>query len=154
MLFRSGLGAEVVEQTADLSEPSAAQALFDRTQRLGLRVDGLVNNAGFGVVEEHVEIDPERMYRMLQLDVVAVAELCHRYGREMKERRSGRILNIASTAAFQPTPFFAAYGAAKAFVLNFSEALAKEMEDYQVSVSCLAPGPTDTAFFEIGRAHV
>ena len=65
----------------------------------------------------------------------------------MKQRRAGRILNIASTAAFQPTPYFAAYGASKAFVLNFSEALAKEMEDFGVSVSCLAPGPTDTAFF-------
>jgi short-subunit dehydrogenase len=146
--LRGGHGTEVIQQTADLSEPGAAQALFERTQRLGLRVDGLVNNAGFGVVEEHVEIDPDRMYRMLQLDVVAVAELCHRYGREMKHRRCGRILNIASTAAFQPTPFFAAYGAAKAFVLNFSEALAKELEDYRVSVSCLAPGPTDTAFFD------
>ena len=65
----------------------------------------------------------------------------------MKQRRAGHILNIASTAAFQPTPYFAAYGASKAFVLNFSEALAKEMEDYGVTVSCLAPGPTDTAFF-------
>jgi short-subunit dehydrogenase len=66
----------------------------------------------------------------------------------MKQRRAGRILNVASTAAFQPTPYFAAYGAAKAFVLNFSEALAKEMEDHGVSVGCLAPGPTDTAFFD------
>ncbi|NCV58876.1 MAG: SDR family NAD(P)-dependent oxidoreductase [Betaproteobacteria bacterium] len=85
---------------------------------------------------------------MLQLNVVAVAELCQVYGALMKQRRDGRILNIASTAAFQPTPYFAAYGASKSFVLNFSEALAKEMEDYGVSVSCLAPGPTDTAFFD------
>ena len=66
----------------------------------------------------------------------------------MKQRRAGRILNVASTAAFQPTPYFAAYGAAKAFVLNFSEALAKELEDHGVGVGCLCPGPTDTAFFD------
>ena len=85
---------------------------------------------------------------MLQLNVIAVAELCQSYGVMMKKRNAGRILNIASTAAFQPTPYFAAYGASKAFVLCFSEALAKEMEDYGVSVSCLSPGPTDTAFFD------
>ncbi len=77
-----------------------------------------------------------------------MAELCHRYGALMKQRRAGRILNVASTAAFQPTPYFAAYGAAKAFVLNFSEALVKEMEEPGVSISCLAPSPTDTAFFD------
>jgi short-subunit dehydrogenase len=85
---------------------------------------------------------------MLHLNVVTLAELCHRFGGEMKRRRSGRILNIASSAAYQPTPYFAAYGASKAFVLNFSEALAKELEDHGVSVSCLSPGPTATAFFD------
>jgi short-subunit dehydrogenase len=141
-------GAEVLVFAVDLSEPDAAQRLFEHTQHQGLRIDMLVNNAGFGVVEEHVAIDAAQLQRMLQLDVVAVAELCHRYGGEMKRRRAGRILNVASTAAFQPTPYFAAYGAAKAFVLNFSEALAKELEDHGVSVGCLAPGPTDTAFFD------
>lgn len=141
-------GAEIHVYAIDLSEQGAAQRLFDYTQGQSLRIDMLVNNAGFGVVEEHVVINAVQLHLMLQLDVVAVAELCHRYGGAMKQRRAGRILNIASTAAFQPTPYFAAYGAAKAFVLNFSEALAKEMEDYGVSVSCLAPGPTDTSFFD------
>lgn len=141
-------GATVHVCAMDLSEPGAAQRLFDHTQRQGLCIDVLVNNAGFGIVEEHVAIDAAHLQRMLQLDVVAVAELCHRYGGEMRKRRAGRILNIASTAAFQPTPYFAAYGAAKSFVLNFSEALAKELEDHGVSVGCLAPGPTDTAFFD------
>lgn len=146
--LRRARGAEVHAHAIDLSEPGAAQRLFEHTRRMGLHVDALVNNAGFGVVDEHVAIDAARLQRMLQLDVVAVAELCHRYGGEMKKRRAGGILNIASTAAFQPTPYFAAYGAAKAFVLNFSEALAKEMEDHGVRVVCLAPGPTDTAFFD------
>jgi hypothetical protein len=146
--LRRTQGAEVHVHALDLSEPGAAQALFEHTESKGLRIDALVNNAGFGVISEHAAIDAAQLQRMLQLDVVAVAELCHRYGGQMKQRRSGRILNIASTAAFQPTPYFAAYGGAKAFVLNFSEALAKEMEDYGVSVGCLAPGPTDTAFFD------
>jgi hypothetical protein len=85
---------------------------------------------------------------MLQLNVITVAELCQLFGAQMKHRRSGIILNVASTAAYQATPFFAAYGASKSFVLCLSEALAKELEDYGVQVSCLAPGPTDTAFFD------
>ena len=140
--------AEVLTHAFDLSEAGAAQRLFECTRRDGLDVDMLVNNAGFGMIDEHVALDAARLHRMLQLNVVAVAELCHRYGAEMKRRRDGRILNIASAAAYQPTPYFAAYGASKAFVLNFSEALAKELEDFGVSVSCLSPGPTDTAFFD------
>ena len=145
--LRAAHGAEVHVHSVDLSEPGAAQRLFEHTQEHGFHIDTLINNAGFGIVDAHVEIEPSQIYRMLQLNVVAVAELCRCYGELMKQRRAGRILNIASTAAFQPTPYFAAYGASKAFVLNFSEALAKEMEDYGVTVSCLAPGPTDTAFF-------
>ena len=146
--LRRDHGIEVVTKASDLSEDGAAQRLFDFTESARLRIDMLVNNAGFGILEEHVAIDAGRLHRMLQLNVVAVAELCHRYGAQMKQQRGGRILNIASTAAYQPTPYFAAYGASKAFVLNFSEALAKELEDSGVSVSCLSPGPTDTAFFD------
>jgi len=146
--LRAAHGVEVHVHAIDLSEHGAAQRLFDVTEGAGLQVDALVNNAGFGVIDEHVAIHPELLQRMIQLDVVAVAELCHRYGGAMKRRRAGRILNVASTAAYQPTPYFAAYGGAKAFVLNFSEALAKELEDDGVSVGCLAPGPTDTAFFD------
>lgn len=146
--LRAAHNVEVHIYSIDLSEPSAARRLCDHTQQQGLDVQILINNAGFGIVDAHIDIDPMKLFRMLQLNVVAVAELCQHYGRIMKEKRTGRILNIASTAAFQPTPYFAAYGASKAFVLNFSEALAKEMEDFGVSVGCLAPGPTDTDFFD------
>jgi len=131
----------------DLAQPGAARAVFDFTTGLGVEVDVLINNAGFGLYGEHVELDGERLARMLQLNVTTLAELCLTYGKSMKARGSGRILNVASTAAYQPTPFFAAYGASKSFVLSFSEALAKELEDHGVSVTCLSPGPTDTAFF-------
>ncbi|MFN7864757.1 MAG: SDR family NAD(P)-dependent oxidoreductase [Curvibacter sp.] len=147
--LRRDHGVDVHIHPIDLSAAGAAQRLHDHVRRAGLQVDMLVNNAGLGVVEEqHVAIDPQRLQQMLQLNVVTLAELCHRFGAEMKHRRSGRILNIASSAAYQPTPYLAAYGASKSFVLNFSEALAKELEDYGVSVSCLSPGPTDTAFFD------
>jgi uncharacterized protein len=120
---------------------------LDFTTSLGVEVDVLINNAGFGVYGEHVELEAARVARMLQLNVTTLTELCLAYGQGMKARGRGRILNVASTAAYQPTPFFAAYGASKAFVLNFSEALAKELEDHGVTVTCLSPGPTDTAFF-------
>ena len=84
---------------------------------------------------------------MLQLNILSLSELCNRYGTAMGRRGKGWILNIASTAAYQPTPYFAAYGASKAYVLNFSEALAMELEDQGVVVSCLSPGPSDTGFF-------
>jgi len=146
--LRRDHGCEVLTYAIDLSAAGAAQRMFEYTRGERLCIDVLVNNAGVGMIDEHVALDAARLHHMLQLNVVAVAELCHRYGGEMMRRRSGAILNIASTAAYQPTPYCAAYGASKAFVLNFSEALAKELEDFGVRVSCLCPGPTDTAFFD------
>lgn len=146
--LRREYGTEVFVHPIDLAEPGAAARLCDATREQGLQIDALVNNAGFGMIDEHVVLDPGQLRQMLQLNVIAVAELCQLYGADMKRRRAGMILNVASAAAYQPTPYFAAYGASKAFVLNFSEALAKELEDYGVSVSCLSPGPTDTAFFD------
>jgi hypothetical protein len=157
--LRQKTGADIVVHALDLSLPRAANHLVGYCDSQQFQIDILINNAGFGLLDEHVNLEPEKLRQMLQLNVVTVAELCQIFGAKMKQRRAGRILNIASTAAFQPTPYFAAYGASKAFVLNFSEALAKEMEDFGVSVSCLAPGPTDTAFFnnvdpqQIDRGH-
>ena len=144
---RTELGVGVHTIAADLGQPNAAQELFDRTKALGIEVQLLVNNAGVGLYGEHAKLSASRVTQMLQLNVATLTELCLLYGAEMKERRSGRILNVSSTAAYQPTPFFAAYGASKTFVLNFSEALAMELSDYGVTVSCLSPGPTDTGFF-------
>jgi short-subunit dehydrogenase len=131
----------------DLSQPGSAQRLFDFVRERVGDVDVLINNAGVGLYGEHSQLSLAEMTSMLQLNVASLAELCLLFGKEMKRRGSGRILNIASTAAYQPTPYFAAYGASKAFVLNFSEALAKELEGFGVSVTCLSPGPTDTGFF-------
>ncbi len=146
--LRQHTSSEVITYAVDLSEPEAVEHLFSFCEARQLQIDILINNAGFGIFDEHVAIDPKKLRQMLQLNVIAVAELCQIFGAQMKRRRSGIILNVASTAAYQATPYFAAYGASKSFVLCFSEALAKELEDYDVQVSCLAPGPTDTAFFD------
>jgi len=146
--LRRDHGVEVHVCAIDLAERGAARHLLEFTEARNLSIDALVNNAGFGVLDEHVDTDLELLQQMLQLNIVTVAELLLLYGAHMRRRRSGMILNIASAAAYQSTPYFAAYGASKSFVLNFSEALAKELEDYGVSVSCLSPGPTDTGFFD------
>ena len=145
--LRAEHGVSVHVLGADLATPAAAARVFEFTRAEGIAVDWLINNAGVGLYGEHLDLDIDGIASMLQLNVTALGELCFFFGKEMRARRSGRILNIASTAAYQPAPFFAAYGASKAYVLNFSEALAKELEDAGVRVSCLSPGPTATAFF-------
>jgi hypothetical protein len=145
--IRAEHGVAVWTVAVDLGRPGAAKEVFDFTTKNGLAIELLINNAGVGLYGEHAELAVDRLDSMLQLNIGAVADLCGLYAPEMKLRKSGRILNVASTAAYQPTPFFAAYGASKAFVLNFSEALAMELADHGISVSCLSPGPTDTAFF-------
>jgi short-subunit dehydrogenase len=146
--LRQHTSTEVITYAVDLSDPASAEHLFDFCEAQQLQIDILINNAGFGIFDEHVAMDQKKLTQMLQLNVIAVAALCQIFGAQMKRRRSGAILNVASTAAYQATPYFAAYGASKSFVLCFSEALAKELEDFDVQVSCLAPGPTDTAFFD------
>jgi len=140
--------AKVSTFAVDLSAAEGAEHLLSFCEAQQFQIDILINNAGFGILDEHVAIDPKKLRQMLQLNVIAVTELCQIFGAQMKRRRSGIILNVASTAAYHATPYFAAYGASKSFVLCLSEALAKELEDYDVQVSCLAPGPTDTAFFD------
>ncbi|NOZ80984.1 MAG: SDR family oxidoreductase [DPANN group archaeon] len=144
-------GVMVSAIAIDLSLPGAEEKVFSFTRSKGMDVDILVNNAGFGVYGQHVKSDISRVGSMLNLNILSLTGLCRLYGSEMKRRRRGRILNIASTAAFQPTPSFAAYGASKSYVLNFSEALAKELEDHGVTVTCLSPGATQTDFFRVAR---
>ena len=147
-------GTQVVAIQVDLTGIEAARFLYDEITRRGFAIDVLVNNAGFGVWGDHVEQDPQRVEQMLGLNVVALTTLCGLFGKDMKQRGRGYILNVASGAAYQPMPRIAAYGASKAYVLNFSEALAKELEDYGVSVTVLSPGATDTGFFDAAGMEV
>jgi short-subunit dehydrogenase len=139
-------GIEARALTADLADPSAPQTIFDQTR--GDTIEILVNNAGFGLQGAFAETDWAAEANMLQVNVAALVHLTKLYLPEMLRRRSGRILNVASTAAFVPGPFMAMYYASKAFVLSFSHAIANEVKGSGVTVTALCPGPTLTGFSE------
>ena len=130
----------------DLSLPGASATLVDRLERESLTIDFLVNNAGLGASGPFAVSDPRRIDEMLYVNMVAPTQLTRAILPGMLERRRGRILNVASTAAFQPGPFMAVYYATKAYVLSFSEALASEVGGSGVTVTTLCPGPTRTGF--------
>jgi short-subunit dehydrogenase len=140
------LGGEVHVLAQDLSEPGAAGRLIDTIGRLGLPVETLINNAGFGLVGRFAELPRERQRQMIDLNIGTLTELAHLLLPAMIERRRGFILNVASTAAFQPGPNFAVYFATKAYVLSFTEALHQELKGSGVHVTALCPGPTATEF--------
>jgi uncharacterized protein len=135
----------------DLSEPDAPARLFEETQKRGLEIDFLINNAGFGSMGDFAKLDIERELDMIDLNVRSLVELTHRFLAPMRERKGGSIINVASTAGFQPVPFMATYAATKAFVLSFSESLWEENRAHGVKVMALCPGVTDTNFFSASR---
>jgi hypothetical protein len=130
----------------DLAASRAPQALFDQLQREGIAVDILVNNAGYGKLGEFAEIPLEESLGQIQLNVTALTHLTRLFLGPMLVRRSGKILNVASTAGFQPGPLMAVYYATKAYVISFSEGLANELAGKGVTVTCLCPGATETGF--------
>ena len=137
----------------DLSEPESPARLFDEAQKRGLIVDMLINNAGFGAFGDFGKIDLARQLNMIDLNIKALVDLTYRFLAPMRERKQGAIINVASTAAFQPVPYFATYAATKAFVLSFSEALWEENRALGVTVMALCPGVTNTNFFEAARGQ-
>lgn len=142
----------------DLSEAGAAGALIANVRDAGESIELLVNNAGFGLHGRFDKADPKRLRQMIDLNCGSLTELCAAVVPAMVERRSGAILNVASTAAFQPGPGMAVYFATKAYVLSLSEALHEEMKRFGVKVVALCPGPTRTEFGEVagfsGKAAV
>ena len=134
---------------ADLGRPEGREAVYAATEGARKAVSVLVNGAGFGLNGPEAELPLERVLGMLQLNVVATAELTHRFLVAMRARHAGGILNVASTAAFLPAPYFAAYAASKAFVLSFSHALHEEAKKDGVTVTCLCPGYTKTKFYGV-----
>jgi short-subunit dehydrogenase len=132
----------------DLSLPDSPARLFEETAKRDLQVDLLVNNAGFGSMGDFTTLDLARELNMIDLNVRSLVELTHRFLRPMRERKGGAIINVASTAGFQPVPYMATYAATKAFVLSFSEALWEENRAYGINVLALCPGVTETNFFE------
>jgi uncharacterized protein len=130
----------------DLAAPSAPQFLFDLLQGQGVAVDILVNNAGYGKFGEFANLSLEDTLGQIQLNICALTCLTRLFLAHMLERRKGKIMNVASTAGFQPGPRLAVYYATKAYVISFSEALANELKSSGVSVTCFCPGATDTGF--------
>jgi uncharacterized protein len=132
----------------DLIDYEADERLFKETERAGLEVDWLINNAGFGSAGDFATLDLERELEIVNLNVCALVALTHRYLQPMRERKSGTIVNVSSAAGFQPVPFMATYAATKAFVTSFSEAIAEENRPFGIHVMALCPGSTKTNFFE------
>src|SRR5258706_3788544 len=135
----------------DLSERDAPARLIAETQKRGLEIDFLINNAGFGSMGEFTKLDLDHELNMIDLNVRSLVELTHRFLVPMREKKRGSIINVASTAGFQPVPFIATYAATKAFVLSFSEALAEENRPLEIRILALCPAVTDTKFLEAAQ---
>lgn len=147
----SAKGASVKMIAKDLSERNASAEIFADLQRENIFVSVLVNNAGFGRQQAFAETSLPETLGMVDVNIASLIYLTHLFVKPMLARGEGKILNVASTAAFQPGPFMATYYASKAFVLSFSYALADELEKTGVTVTTLCPGPTQTLFHERAR---
>ena len=135
--------------TIDLSKANSAAKLMADLDANGETVELLVNNAGFGLIGRFAELDAKRERQMIDLNVGTLNDLCRAVAPAMIERKSGGIINVASTAAFQPGPRMAVYFATKAFVLSLTEALHEELKPHGIKVTCLCPGPTRTEFGDV-----
>ncbi|MCX7569619.1 SDR family oxidoreductase [Tumebacillus sp. DT12] len=144
-------GISVLVIAKDLSDPAAPAEVYEQVQAAGIRVDVLVNNAGYGSFGLFAETDLDFELNMIRLNIESLTHLSKRYVRDMIAQKSGRILNVASTASFQPGPLMAVYYASKAYVLSFSEALANELTGTGVTVTALCPGATASGFQEMAN---
>lgn len=143
------IGGDPLVIAADLSRPGAAASLVGEIEAEGRTVATLINNAGYGLAGRFTDLPLDRQSAMIDLNVRTLTELAHLVLPAMLERRGGAILNVASTAAFQPGPGIAVYFATKAYVLSFTEALHQELKGTGIKVSALCPGPTTTEFGEV-----
>ena len=147
-------GVSVVPLALDLGRPDAATALRGMLDERGIQVRSLVNNAGFGARGAFVESDPERMQEMVALNIATLVSLTREFLPDLVATGDGVLVNLASTAAYQPVPNMAVYGATKAFVLSFTEAIAYETRASGLGVLALSPGPTRTEFFDVVGADI
>lgn len=137
----------------DLAKANAAEDLYEECQRRKLPIEVLINNAGFGQVGPHCDISPELLNKMNQLNIITLSSLCRLFGDQMRQRGSGCILNVGSTASYLPIPFMANYSATKAYVNSFTNALRAELSPHGVQVGLLNPGPTETEFGKRARTE-
>ena len=139
-------GVTVKTIALDLATPPAPKFLFDQLQSAGIAVDILINNAGYGAFGDFAQMPEEEILGQINLNITALTQLTRLFLPSMVQRRSGRIMNVASTAGFQPGPLMAVYYATKAYVISFSEAIANELRNTGVTVTCFCPGATHTGF--------
>lgn len=144
----NSLGGHARVLPADLADPAERATLPDRVAALGLTVDVLVNNAGMSTVGPVARSNPGDELRLVEVDVAAVVDLCSRFVPGMVSRQRGAVLNVASVGAFGPVPWQASYGAAKAFVLSYTEAMREELRGTGVTAATVCPGPVRTGFGE------
>ena len=147
------LGGDIHIFEADLAKAGAAASLIAELAAEGLSVGTLINNAGFGLGGKFADRPLDRLSEMIDLNIRSLTELCHLVLPAMRERGEGAILNVASTAAFQPGPNMAVYYATKAYVLSFTEALHHELKGSGIRVSALCPGPTHSEFSDVADSH-
>ncbi|HUR59331.1 MAG TPA: SDR family oxidoreductase [Opitutaceae bacterium] len=145
---------DVKVMPADLAVAGAAQKLLEACRAQQVTVDLLVNNAGSGTYGRFEDIPAERDNHLIQLNIAAVSDMAHAFILPMLKRGAGAVINVASSAGFQPTPHFAVYGATKAFVLSLSESLWALYRDRGVRVMALCPGPVATGFFEATQSNI
>lgn len=146
MEFEKNFGVSVINIVNDLSYPTATEKIAEEIKKQNIDIDILINNAGIGVYGNFSHTEREKELNMIKLNITALTDLTKLLLGDMIKRRYGKILNVASTAAFQPGPKMAVYFASKAYVLSFSEALREEVKQYGITVSCLCPGSTKTEF--------
>jgi short-subunit dehydrogenase len=144
--LESKFGIEALVISKDLSELNAAQEVYDTLLEKRIQVEYLINNAGFGDFGMFYETDWQKEAQMINLNITALTHFTKLFIRDMVSRKSGKVMNVASTAAFQPGPTMAVYFATKAYVLHFSEAVNNEVRDNGVTVTALCPGPTESGF--------
>jgi len=147
-------GVEVLFRVCDLSEPLQISGLLHELEQSGRQIELLVNNAGVGTSGAFMDHDWSTEQELLELNVLALARLCHGIGALMERSGGGRILNVASMAGLLPGPWMSSYYASKAFVLHFSEGLREELKKRGIKVSVLCPGPTRTAFYRHAGMHL
>jgi uncharacterized protein len=145
----SKYGVKVEIVTMDLVEKDAPQRLYDQLKTAGTAIDILINNAGYGVYGPFTEIAWERERNMLELDIITLVHMTKLFVADMVARNSGYILQVASIGAYQPSPLYATYSAAKSFVLNFGEALSYELRRTGVRCTVISPGITATEFLKV-----
>lgn len=140
-------GVKAIVIPLDLSVENAAKRLWDEVTTNGVRVDYLINNAGVGDNNDFAEAEIGKLQQMIQLNITSLMDFCHYFIQDRaRNNKGGKILNVASTAAFQGVPYMSVYAASKAFVLSFTEGIAEELRDKNITATALCPGPTKTGF--------